>query len=144
MGRSCILCVLTVAAGALPAQQYFPPGVLDSAPQGQGHGTRAIWYAKHLKALHEPSLWEMAQDPKAEAYRFLWLRSFHHPIAVRLVVRSSGSGWMHTRMTSGRRARTRENHPLRSVLADKNQDSILPNGDGRYSLLESAHPSSGG
>jgi hypothetical protein len=102
MGRFFILCVLIVAARALPAQQYFPPGVLDSAPQGQGHGTKASWYAMHLKALHEPSLWEMAQDPKAEAHRFLWLRSFHHPIAVRLVVRSSGSGWMHTRMTSGK------------------------------------------
>jgi hypothetical protein len=102
MGRSFIVCVLILAARAIPDQQYFPPGVFDPAPVGQGHGTKASWYAMHLKALHEPSLWEMAQDPKAEAYRFLWLRSFHHPIAVRLVVRSSGSGWMHTRMTSGK------------------------------------------
>src|SRR5260370_37429192 len=40
-----------------------------------------------------------------------------------------------------RGVRTRENHSLRSVLADKDQDPILPNGDGRYSLLESAHAS---
>jgi hypothetical protein len=43
--------VLVAAARALPAQQYFPPGVL---------GTKASWYATQLKALHEPSLWEMA------------------------------------------------------------------------------------
>jgi hypothetical protein len=81
-------------AGVLAAQQYFPPGVLDST---------AASYSRDLKALHEPSLWELSQrDPKAEAYRFLWLRSSHHPVAVRLVVKPSGSGWIHTRMTSGK------------------------------------------
>jgi hypothetical protein len=94
-----VLCLLIAGVGLLPAQQYFPPGVLDTTPQG--HDFKASWYAKQLKALHEPSLWELSQDPKAEAYRFLWLRSFDHPIAVRLVVRAGGSGWMHVRMTSG-------------------------------------------
>jgi hypothetical protein len=83
----------------LPAQQYFPRGVLGATPQE--HDFKASWYAKELRALHEPSLWELSQDPNVEAYRFLWLRSFHHPIAVRLVLRASGSGWMHVRMTSG-------------------------------------------
>ena len=94
------LCLLIVAVGALPAQQYFPPGVLETA--SPAHGSEADWYARHLKAMHEPSLWELARNPNAEAYRFLWLRSFHHPIAVRLVVRSSGSGWINVRMTSGK------------------------------------------
>jgi len=88
------LCLVTLAAGVLAAQRYFPPGVLDPA---------AASYSRDLKALHEPPLWELSQrDPKAEAYRFLWLRSSHHPVAVRLIVSSSGSGWIHTRMTSGR------------------------------------------
>src|SRR5258706_15132529 len=86
-------CILTLVPAALPAQQYFPPGVLES---------KANWYSRYLKALHEPSLWELSlHDPKAEVYRFVWLRSFHHPIAVRLVVRTNGSGWIHSRMTTG-------------------------------------------
>jgi len=87
------LLAFLLASAALPAQQYFPPSVLPSASQ----------YSKYLKAMREPSLWELAQrDSNAEVYRFLWLRSFHHPIAIRVVVRSNGSGWMNARMTSGR------------------------------------------
>jgi hypothetical protein len=82
------------------AQQYFPPGVLG--PDPQSHEFKADWYSKQLKALHEPSLWELSQTaPNAEVYRFLWLRSFHHPIAIRVVVRASGSSRINSRMTSG-------------------------------------------
>ncbi len=60
MGRSCILSVPLVAAGALHAQPYFPPGVLDSAPQGQGHGAKAGWYAKHVNCVSRKSrsIWD--------------------------------------------------------------------------------------
>jgi hypothetical protein len=91
--------LLIVAGSVLPAQQYFPPGVFETASQGQD--SKANWYAKHLRALHEPSLFELSKDSRVEAYRFLWLRFSHHPIAVRIVVRSSGSGWIRVRMTSG-------------------------------------------
>jgi len=84
---------LLLLTAALPAQTYFPPGVLDSQSQH---------YSEFLKALHEPSLWELSQrDPKAEAYRFFWLRAFDHPVAIRLVVRTGGSGWVNLRVTSG-------------------------------------------
>jgi hypothetical protein len=54
--------------------------------------------------MHEPSLWELSRrDPHTEAFRFLWLRSLHHPIVIRLVVRPSGSGWLDARMTGGSR-----------------------------------------
>ncbi|HXB71414.1 MAG TPA: hypothetical protein VNY05_24480 [Candidatus Acidoferrales bacterium] len=93
MRLAAAFCILTLAAAVLPAQQYFPPGVPES---------KANWYSRHLKALHEPSLWELSlHDPKAEVYRFVWLRAFHHPIAVRLVVRTSRSGWLNSRMTTG-------------------------------------------
>jgi hypothetical protein len=81
---------LLIIPAMLAAQAYFPPGVLDSD------------YSKYLKALHEPSLWELSQkDMNAEVYRFLWIRSFHHPIAVRLTVRQGGSGWIDSRMATG-------------------------------------------
>lgn len=91
---------LLLASGALSARQYFPAGVFDKDQQADQF--KANWYSRHLKALREPSLWELSrQDPKAEAYRFLWLRSHHHPIAVRLVVRTNGSGWINSRETRG-------------------------------------------
>jgi hypothetical protein len=100
MYSSRALFALLIAPGILPAQEYFPPGILDKNPQFDE--LKVNLYSKHLKALHEPSLWELSrQDPNAEAYRFLWLRSFNHPIAVRLMVRTNGSGWMNSRMTTG-------------------------------------------
>jgi hypothetical protein len=41
------------------------------------------WYSKHLAAMNEPSLQPRAGCPE-ESYRFLWLRSFQAPIAVRV------------------------------------------------------------
>jgi hypothetical protein len=41
------------------------------------------WYGKHLKAMGEKSLLDVASVDN-EIYRFLWLRSFHHPIFVRI------------------------------------------------------------
>src|SRR5689334_1634065 len=99
--RSAVWCLLFLAGSALCAQEYFPPGVLGHT--AQEHEIEADRYSEYLKALHEPSLWELSQhDPKAEVYRFTWLRSFHHPISVRLVIRPSGSSWSHSRMTSSK------------------------------------------
>jgi hypothetical protein len=87
------LFALLLVPAALFAQQYFPPGTL--ARDGE--------YSRFLKALHEPSLWELSQrDPHAEVYRFFWLRPFHHPISVRLAVRTSGSGWIYAHITTGK------------------------------------------
>ena len=41
------------------------------------------WYEKHLKAMDEKSLLKVS-DGNTEIYRFLWLRSFHHPIFIRV------------------------------------------------------------
>lgn len=48
-------------------------------PSGAEH-----WYPKHLKAMKEPSLYEQRTNDTVEQYRFLWLRTFHKPIAVRV------------------------------------------------------------
>ena len=91
---------MTVAALTLApvlgwAQTYFPSGVLANEGAVQK-------YSKFLAAMREPSLWELAQrDPRAEAYRFLWLRSADHPVAVRLAIKPSGAGWLYGKMTGG-------------------------------------------
>ncbi len=41
------------------------------------------WYGKHLKAMGEKSLLNISNE-NAEVYRFLWLRTFHHPIFVKV------------------------------------------------------------
>jgi hypothetical protein len=42
---------------------------------------REGWYGKHLRALGEGRLCPVPPGV-AEAYRFLWLRTFHHPVVV--------------------------------------------------------------
>ncbi len=58
-----------------------------------GYATRDVffndWYGKHLTAMEEPSLIGVYESEK-EIYRFLWLRTFHRPIIVR-VERSSNT-----------------------------------------------------
>jgi hypothetical protein len=66
-------------------------------PKGAEH-----WYPKHLEAMKEPSLFQQTTNKQVEQYRFLWLRTFHKPIAVRVrkdnfgitlrVIRLSGAG----------------------------------------------------
>ena len=55
---------------------YFPTGSLDDSS--------ASWYSTFLKALREPSLLPSGEEADRHAYRFTWLRTFHHPIAVRV------------------------------------------------------------
>ena len=49
------------------------------------------WFRKHLRAMQEPSLRELAEkDRTVTVYRFLWLPSFHNPISVRFVKSDEG------------------------------------------------------
>ena len=47
------------------------------------------WYSKHLRAMSEPSL-SCGSNSELETYRFLWLRTFHHPVAVRIARSETG------------------------------------------------------
>lgn len=79
---------------ALQAQtRYFPPGMYDQFV--------SEWYTKQLKALEEPSLWELSKTSGTQAYRFLWLRTFHHPVAIRLEINSDGTSRVTSKMASG-------------------------------------------
>jgi hypothetical protein len=62
-------------------ETFFPPKVL--AQDQEGNQFRNGWYSKHLRAMkEEPLPW--SDDGSLESYRFLWLRTFHHPVAVRI------------------------------------------------------------
>jgi hypothetical protein len=93
------LILLALVCGALQAQQYFPAGALDG-DSGRDRA-KSERYSSLLKGLREPSLWELSQkDPHAEAYRFLWLRAFDRPVSVRFTLRTNGTAWLHTKVSS--------------------------------------------
>ncbi len=51
---------------------YFPQGTFANA-----------YYSEHLSAMNEPSLSNVTAT-QVEIYRFLWLRTFHPPVAIRV------------------------------------------------------------
>jgi hypothetical protein len=95
------LGLILIGAVVGSAAEYFPAGVLgDTSEQHRFH---ADWYSKHLAAMGEPSLLEVSRrDSTAEVYRFLWLRTFHHPILVRLAVRNDGTARLTLKETDGK------------------------------------------
>ena len=66
---------------AMDKESFFPPKLL--AQDVPGNQFRNNWYSKHLSAMKEESLYS-PEDEWVESYRFLWLRTFHHPVAVRI------------------------------------------------------------
>ena|ERR1035437_7184460 len=94
-----VLVLTFLGTTAFSQVVYFPKRTLDTRPDLDKLLTD--WYSAQLKALEEPSLFELAKTPTAQSYRFLWLRSFHHPIAVRLDIKADGTGILTTKVTSG-------------------------------------------
>jgi hypothetical protein len=88
-----------LASRPVAEDQYFPTGVLDCDERMDA--IRRDWYSKYLRALGEPSLFALSRnDPQAETYRFLWLRSFHRPVSIRLVMKRDRTGLLISKMTS--------------------------------------------
>jgi hypothetical protein len=63
-----------------PEVRYFPVGTFG--PRNSDLFVRE-WYSKHLVAMEEPSL-SCGVLEDTETYRFLWLRTFHNPVAIRV------------------------------------------------------------
>jgi hypothetical protein len=96
--RTVWLAALAIIALSIPRHaQFFPKSSLDL----RGDDFKAKWYSTQLRGLQEPSLFALATNREAESYRFLWLRSFHHPIAVRVDVQADGSWVLVTKVASG-------------------------------------------
>ncbi len=82
MMRRYVFALMLVVAASLTKMHaaemvYFPKGAEH-------------WYPKHLEAMKEPSLFQQSTNKSIEQYRFLWLRTFHKPIAVRVRKESAG------------------------------------------------------
>ena len=61
---------------------YFPRETFSNKKWKESDDFHNDWYGKFLKVMDEKSLIESSSE--IEVYRFLWLRTFHHPIFVRV------------------------------------------------------------
>ena len=100
---------LTLCAGVMPAQRQAPLKPFDQPdanpqyfPKGTFDDFASRWYAQALRAMKEPSISAGSDFGGVDVYRFLWLRTFDQPIAVRLVVKPDASGTVHLKVTSGK------------------------------------------
>ena len=86
--RATIVVLMALgSSGAFAAPRYFPSGAL-----GDDSAFIENWYSGQLAALKEQPLCCGVEDPQT-IVRFTWLRSFHHPVAIRLF-RSGDGRWM--------------------------------------------------
>jgi hypothetical protein len=94
-----LLCLAPVALCAQSGQSaeagYFPEGVFDDP------GGVSSWYPYELRVMGEPSLFDLAENPSAESYRFLWLRASDAPVVVRLDVNADGTGTVMAKIGDG-------------------------------------------
>jgi len=79
--------------------QDFPPRSL--AANQQADELKNGWYSRNLEALHKPAFFKIADDSSKECYRFLWLRSFNHPVSVRLCREGSDKWKLTTKVAAG-------------------------------------------
>ncbi|MDR6841542.1 hypothetical protein [Pseudoxanthomonas sacheonensis] len=64
---------------------YFANSALNQTDERSDAFVRH-WYSKHLTAMGEPSL---SCGQPGHVYRFTWLRTFHHPVVVRVIDKGS-------------------------------------------------------
>ena len=69
--------------------------------QDKTQATNNKYYAEQLQALKETPIGDLRSDGVAQSYRFLWLRTFHHPVVVRVDVLSDGTGRVRVKETGG-------------------------------------------
>ncbi|NJM52410.1 MAG: hypothetical protein HC846_02845 [Blastocatellia bacterium] len=62
---------------------YFPNETFLSKNWKESDDFHNDWYGKFLRIMDEKPLLDIS-DENTEVYRFLWLRTFHHPIFVRV------------------------------------------------------------
>lgn len=94
-----IVVVLLAATLSIAQTPYFPSHAFDS-------DTRLSklvndWYSGQLRALDEPSLFTQSKNSSEQSYRFLWLRTFHHSVAIRIEIKQDGTAMLTTKMSSG-------------------------------------------
>jgi len=73
--------------------------------------------------MGEPSLWKLSKSESIESYRFLWLRSFNHPVSARLTIANDGSGKLSIKVLSGSGG-YKPGHLIRNQNIEVSKDSV--------------------
>jgi hypothetical protein len=117
-----VISVLSCCASAA-SDQYFPEGIFsENAADDKAWSDR---FSRQLVALDEPPLRVAAGSP-FQSYRFLWQRSFHPALAVRLDVQQDGTGIVVTKMSRTVKGSKRAGvETTRRVLAKQETDGFL-------------------
>ncbi|HVZ83340.1 MAG TPA: hypothetical protein VG893_06660 [Terracidiphilus sp.] len=97
MKQTSWLIIAIVFAAPVCHAQFPPKSHLDSG--GNSFGRRES--LPLLSALKEPSLLTLASNPLLHSYRFLWMRSFNPPIAIRIDINLDGTATLTTKMGNG-------------------------------------------
>jgi hypothetical protein len=81
-----LVALVAAADGSNAPVDLFAPVVRRGDPRARdAYLAESEWYTRQLKELEEPAFGTMKADARAQI-RFVWLRSFHHPIAVTLAI----------------------------------------------------------
>ncbi len=100
MWRATPLFLLALSLAGQVASKYPPDHQARYSPAGIfGDDSRDAWYSSQLQSLDEPTLSGLLATE--QVYRFTWLRTFHHPIAVRVSIHPNGTATITTKMASG-------------------------------------------
>jgi hypothetical protein len=57
--------------------------------------------AKYLTAMREPNLLQQHLASSQQVFRLIWIRTFHHPVAVRMVIGPGETGTVYVKELSG-------------------------------------------
>jgi len=140
-----IVVMFTLGAKARAQSNYFPENAFSDIPSV--NRSTSDFYARHLAGLREPSLLEMKKSPSSESYRFLWLRSFLHPVAVRLDVKPDGSAVVTAKIGSGAadlKAGALTNNTSKSLTAEQVRSFLALINDSGFWTLPTHLDGSGG
>lgn len=85
----CAVFIIFTAISMSAQTKYFPADAFGDPKSSQDW---IALYSKYLQSLKEPALPDHSQLSPRQSFRFLWLRSFHKPVSVRLDVRTDGTG----------------------------------------------------
>jgi hypothetical protein len=91
MNRMLALLTVMLFCTSSYAQSHLPPSSVQEE-------SKNVWYSPFLKAMGESVL---SAKANGQSYRFLWLRTFHRPVMVRLDVHADGTGMVTLKETSG-------------------------------------------
>lgn len=90
-----LMCSISAAVNKIA---YFPRHAFGKNQEQFANNYYGAW----LSFFNEPSLLKQASEksPK-ETYRFLWLRTFHHAVVIRIDVARDGAGTLVTKVSDG-------------------------------------------